>query len=174
MWSGLRKQVLSTQHTLVCIMASISCSVCAMLNLFILLNSSSYMMTLYQKQIKSYHILNSQNYVKYLHVHKIGFLRPSHILFQHKWHIMALIKPSRLYSRDGLDWGKQLQWHIFNMYSSNYSYNTCTVLIFYCCHTLTLTFWNTVYFSTHQHFFTHQVNHSYNTPRHAQLLHNLA
>ena len=40
MWLGLRKQVLFTQNTSVCIMAPISCSVWAMWNLLVLVNSS--------------------------------------------------------------------------------------------------------------------------------------
>ena len=40
MLPGLGKQVLSTQNTLVHIIARISCSVCATQNLLVLLNSS--------------------------------------------------------------------------------------------------------------------------------------
>ena len=34
-------------------------------------------------------------------------------------------------SQNGLGWGRQLQWHMFDMYSSTYSYSTFTVLIFH-------------------------------------------
>ena len=52
MWPGLRKQVLSTQDTLVHIMATISYSVCALQNLLVFSNNKflmdvciNYMMT---------------------------------------------------------------------------------------------------------------------------------
>ena len=43
MWPGLRKQVLSTQNTLVHIMATISYSVCAMQNLLVFSNNKFFM-----------------------------------------------------------------------------------------------------------------------------------
>ena len=70
MWPGLAKQVLSTQNILVGIMAPISCSVCAIQNLLVLLDFPwisalcNDILDKLQVTDKSYYILNSQNHVK--------------------------------------------------------------------------------------------------------------
>ena len=44
-------------------------------------------------------------------------------------YLVALVKHSRLYSGNGLGWGKQLQWYMLDKYSSTYSYDTCAAMI---------------------------------------------
>ena len=79
------KQILSTQNTLVYIMACIFCSVCAIQNLLILLNSSwisAYDEILDTIQITDKKLLHFKlsKSGQILHVDKTCFPRPSHIL----------------------------------------------------------------------------------------------
>ena len=82
MWPGLRKWVLSTQNTFVCIMTPISCSVCAIQNLFVLFNSSQniWWHFRYNNNYKSYtlHFKLSKS-GQIIHADKTGFPRPGHI-----------------------------------------------------------------------------------------------
>ena len=83
MSSGLGKQVLSIQNTLVYIMVHIFFFVCAIHNLLILLNSSAYVYDSILDIIqltdkKLLHFKHSKS-DQILRVHKTSFPRPSHI-----------------------------------------------------------------------------------------------
>ena len=83
MWPALGKQVLSTQKTLVCIIAFISCFVCAIQNLsfiefhmdFCIYDDILNTITIAGKKLLHFKLSKSD---QILHVDKTGFPRPGH------------------------------------------------------------------------------------------------
>ena len=87
-------------------------------------------------------------------------------------HLVALIKPRRLYSGNGVGWGQTTAVaHAQHVFKCIFLQHMCSINFLivatplsYAC-PASNTCWATVYFSLHK------VSHNYNTPRHAQSLH---
>ena len=78
------------------------------------------------------------------------------------------IEPSRLYSGNGLDWVKQLQWHLLDTYVFEHLFlqHMCSVNFLIVSTPFRMPAsnmcWDSKYFSTHK------VSRNYNTSHHAQ------